>query len=229
MGARNDEDRRILVRRLGRQDYATVFEAMRNFTQSRSAEDLDELWFVEHPPVFTQGLAGKPEHLLDTDNIPVVQSDRGGQVTYHGPGQLIAYLLLDLARGRLGIRKLVSILERSVIELLAEHGVKARARADAPGVYVDERKVAALGLRVRHGRCYHGLSLNVDMDLTPFRGIDPCGHPGMAVTQLVELGVDLDVGAAGERLTDHLAGLLGMRARMLAPEDDEQAAGAGTA
>ncbi len=219
----------LLVRRLGLVPYASSWEAMKAFTADRTSATPDELWLLQHPPVYTLGLAGRKEHLIDPGAIALVHSDRGGQVTYHGPGQLIAYLLLDLARGRLGIRKLVSILERSVIELLAEHGVKARARADAPGVYVDERKVAALGLRVRHGRCYHGLSLNVDMDLTPFRGIDPCGHPGMAVTQLVELGVDLDVGAAGERLTDHLAGLLGMRARMLAPEDDEQAAGAGTA
>ncbi len=219
----------LLVRRLGLVAYASSWEAMKAFTADRTSATPDELWLLQHPPVYTLGLAGRKEHLIDPGAIALVHSDRGGQVTYHGPGQLIAYLLLDLARGRLGIRKLVSILERSVIELLAEHGVKARARADAPGVYVDERKVAALGLRVRHGRCYHGLSLNVDMDLTPFRGIDPCGHPGMAVTQLVELGVDLDVGAAGERLTDHLAGLLGMRARMLAPEDDEQAAGAGTA
>jgi lipoyl(octanoyl) transferase len=182
---------------------------MQQFTDSRNADTPDELWLVEHPPVYTQGLNGKPEHLLNPGEIPVIQIDRGGQVTYHGPGQVVAYLLLDLRRRNLGIRRLVELLEQTIIELLAEHGVSAEGRRDAPGVYVNNRKVAALGLRVRRGCCYHGLSLNVDMDLTPFEQINPCGYPGLQVTQLSELGISLDMTETRQALTTHLARILG--------------------
>ena len=183
----------LLFRRLGRCEYQPVFDAMRAFTDARAVDTLDELWWVEHPPVFTQGLAGKAEHLLAVGDIPVVQVDRGGQVTYHGPGQVVVYCLLDVRRLGLGVRALVTALERSVIDLLAVHGVAAAARPDAPGVYVEGAKVASLGLRIRRGRSYHGLSLNVAMDLEPFARINPCGHPGLRVTQLGDLGVDRGV------------------------------------
>jgi lipoyl(octanoyl) transferase len=200
----------LLLRQLGRQDYAFVWRAMRAFTDSRDSDTPSELWLVEHPPVFTQGQAGRSEHLLNPGDIPVVQSDRGGQVTYHGPGQVVLYVLLDLRRAGLGIRALVSRMEEAVIELLATHGVTATARPDAPGVYVDDAKIASLGLRVRHGRSYHGLALNVDMDLSPFGRINPCGHQGLAVTQLTALSADADPGSVGPALAEHLADRLGM-------------------
>ena len=171
----------------GLQDYQSTWEAMRAFSIRRDAETPDQLWLLEHPPVFTLGQAARREHLLDPGHIPVIRTDRGGQVTYHGPGQLIAYLLFDLRRGRIGVKRLVHLLEQVVIELLAAHGILAAARPDAPGVYVDGAKIASLGLRVRQGCSYHGLALNVDMDLAPFRRINPCGYPGLAVTQLTEL------------------------------------------
>lgn len=191
----------LLLRRLGRCDYLQVFTAMRAFTDSRDAAALDELWWVEHPPVFTQGMAGKPEHLLAPGAIPIMQTDRGGQVTYHGPGQLVVYCLLDVRRLGFGVRALVSALERAVIDFLAAHKITAQARPDAPGVYVAGAKVASLGLRIRQGCSYHGLSLNVNMDLEPFSRINPCGYPGLQVTQLRELGVNLELDAvAGELL-----------------------------
>lgn len=170
------------------------------FTEARGADTADEIWLVEHPPVFTLGLAGRREHLLAPGEIPVVGTDRGGQVTYHGPGQVVLYPLLQLRRHGLGVRRLVTLLEETVVDLLAEHGVAAAARPDAPGVYVDGAKVAALGLRIRHGCSYHGLALNVAMDLEPFGRINPCGHPGMAVTDLHRLGVDLDWAEAADAL-----------------------------
>ena len=175
------------VRRWGLRPYEATLEAMRRFTDERSAQTADELWLLQHPAVFTQGQAGKPEHLLAVGDIPVVQVDRGGQVTYHGPGQLIAYVLLDVRRKGLGVRELVSAMEDSLIALLADWGVQAEARADAPGVYVDGAKIASLGLRIRNGRSFHGLALNVDMDLAPFRRINPCGYAGLAMTQLRDL------------------------------------------
>lgn len=199
----------LLCRRLGRREYELVFDAMRAFTAGRDAATLDELWWVEHPPVFTQGLAGKAEHLLAPGDIPVVQVDRGGQVTYHGPGQLVVYCLLDVRRLGLSVRALVTALERSVIELLAAHAIVAHARPHAPGVYVEDAKVASLGLRIRQGRSYHGLSLNVDMDLAPFTRINPCGYPGLRVTQLRDLGVELTPDAAAEELLPRLGGKLG--------------------
>lgn len=196
------------VRFLGRVDYRETWLAMQRFTEERVPETADELWVLEHPPVFTLGLNGKPEHVLAPGDIPVVPVDRGGQVTYHGPGQLVVYVLLDVRRRRLGIRRLVSILEEAVVRLAADHGVHAAPRADAPGVYVDGAKLAALGLRVRRGASYHGLSLNVDMDLEPFRRINPCGYAGMPVTQLRDLGVACTVRETADRLLPHLTALL---------------------
>lgn len=197
------------IRRLGRAEYEPTWRAMQAFTAARDADTPDELWLLEHPPVFTLGLNAKPEHLLTPGAIPVVQIDRGGQVTYHGPGQLVAYALLDIARRGLGVQRLVQLMEQAVIDLLAEHGVRGEGRRDAPGVYVDGAKLAALGLRVKRGRTYHGLALNVAMDLEPFGRINPCGYPGMRVTQLVDLGISLDLDAVSERLASHLARLLG--------------------
>lgn len=199
----------LLLRRLGRCEYRPVFDAMRAFTDGRAATTPDELWWVEHPPVFTQGVAGKPEHLLAPGDIPVVRADRGGQVTYHGPGQLVVYCLLDVRRLGLGARALVTILEQAVIELLAAHGIVAQARPDAPGVYLEGAKVASLGLRIRQGRSYHGLSLNVAMDLEPFSRINPCGYPGLRVTQLRDFGVELTLEAAAEALLPRLGHKLG--------------------
>ncbi len=190
----------LRFRRLGHRAYEPVFDAMRAFTEARDANTLDELWQVEHPPVFTQGLAGKAEHLLAPGDIPVIRVDRGGQVTYHGPGQAVIYCLLDVRRLGLSVRGLVTALEQAVIELLAAYGVTAHARPDAPGVYVDGAKIASLGLRIRQGRSYHGLSLNVDMDLEPFTRINPCGYPGLRVTQLRDLGVSLTLAAVAEEL-----------------------------
>jgi len=174
----------IGVREPGLLDYLPTWQAMQRFTNGRGPETGDELWLLEHSPVFTQGQAGKAEHLLLPGDIPVVQVDRGGQVTYHGPGQLVGYLLLDVRRLGIGVRELVSRIERSLIELLAGYEVEAHARPDAPGVYVGEMKIASLGLRIRNGCSFHGLALNVDMDLAPFQRINPCGYAGMVMTQL---------------------------------------------
>ena len=189
-------------RQLGEVDYLPVFERMKAFTDSRDASTPDELWLLQHPRVFTQGQAGKAEHVLAPGDIPVVQVDRGGQVTYHGPGQWVIYLLVDLRRRNLGVRALVSLIEDAIVELLAEHGIRAAARPDAPGVYVDGDKIASLGLRVRRGCTYHGLSLNVDMDLEPFARINPCGHQGLRVTSMAELlpGSTPAMDAVGQRL-----------------------------
>ena len=177
---------RITVRHLGEVDYLDAWQKMQAFTDSRSADSDDEIWLLSHPPVYTLGKNGKPEHILDAGDIPVINSDRGGQVTYHGPGQLVVYILFDIARARIGVRQLVTIIEQSVIDLLADYGVTASARADAPGVYVNDAKIAALGLRVRKGRSFHGLSLNIDMDLEPFSRINPCGYQDLQVTQMSE-------------------------------------------
>ena len=178
---------------------------MQDFTAARDAATPDELWLVEHPPVYTLGTAGRAEHVLDAGAIPLIHSDRGGQVTYHGPGQIVAYLLLDLRRRGYGVRELVRRIEQTVIELLAGYRIQAQRRAGAPGVYVSEAKIAALGLRVKHGCTYHGLALNVAMDLEPFNRIDPCGYPGLQVTQLRDLGVGDSMAAVGDRLADLLA------------------------
>ena len=181
----------LLVKHLGRVEYEPTWRAMQQFTESREQGSTSEAWIVEHPPVFTQGQAGKPEHLLAVNEIPVVQSDRGGQVTYHGPGQVVIYLLLNLRDTGMGIRGLVTAIEDSIIAMLAEQNIDAASRRDAPGVYVDEAKIAALGLRVKRGFTYHGLSFNLDMDLSPFQQINPCGYQGLAVTQGSELGLSL--------------------------------------
>lgn len=183
--------RQLQERQLGRVDYQACWQAMRAFTECRDQTTPDECWVVEHPPVYTQGLGGRPEHLLNPGTIPVVHSDRGGQVTYHGPGQLVMYLLLDLARAGIGVRQLVRAVEAATLDCLEDLGIEGESRAGAPGVYVGGRKIASLGLRVRRGCSYHGLSLNVAMDLRPFDGIDTCGFPGLEVTQLRDLGVDL--------------------------------------
>ena len=193
------------MRRLGRRGYAQVWAEMRRFTEAQEASRGGEIWLLEHDPVFTLGQAGRPEHLLAPGAIRVLQSDRGGQVTYHGPGQLVAYVLLDLRQAGLGVRRLVQTLEQAVIDLLAEYRVSAERHAGAPGVYVGGAKIAALGLRVRHGCSYHGLSLNVDMDLEPFARINPCGYPGLAVTQLADQGGPRDLGRVGNDLLRHLA------------------------
>lgn len=188
------------MRRLGQVAYEPSWRAMQDFTARRTADTPDELWLLEHPPVYTQGQAGKPEHLIAATEIPVVPIDRGGQITYHGPGQVVAYVLVDLRRRGYGVRELVKRMEQAVIELLAGHGVTAARRAGAPGVYVDGAKIAALGLRVRHGCSYHGLALNVEMDLDPFAAINPCGYAGMPVTQCRDLGVTLSPPQAGQAL-----------------------------
>lgn len=172
---------------LGQQDYQTSWQAMSDFTNQRTAETVDQLWLVEHPPVFTQGQAGKAEHLLFPGDIPVVQTDRGGQVTYHGPGQLVAYPLLDLRRLNIGVRELVTRIEQTIVATLAHYAIESAAKADAPGVYVNGDKIASLGLRVRRGCSFHGLALNVDMDLSPFGRINPCGYQGLAMTQIRDL------------------------------------------
>ena len=174
-------------RRLGVVDYQPTFDAMKRFTAERTAETEDEIWLVQHPPVYTQGLTGRTEHVLDAGAIPVIQVDRGGQVTYHGPGQWVAYILYDLRRANVNIRELVTLLENAVVALLGEWGLSASGDPSARGVYVDGHKIAALGLKVSRGRAYHGLSLNVDMDLAPFKGINPCGYEGLEVTSMAAL------------------------------------------
>ncbi len=198
----------LTVRALGRVDYEKVWHDMQSFTAARTATTPDELWLLEHPPVFTLGRNGKQEHLLGTGDIPVIPVDRGGQVTYHGPGQLLAYTLIDLNRRRLGVQSLVHFLEQAVIELLANHGVTAHRRDRAPGVYVDECKIAALGLRIRKGCAFHGLSLNVDMDLAPFSMINPCGFAGLQVTQMADLGISTPLEAVAAEFHHQLECLL---------------------
>ncbi len=186
-------------------EYQSTWDAMRKFTAARGKETRDEIWLVQHPPVYTQGLAGKPEHLLNATNIPVVKIDRGGQITYHGPGQIVAYLLLDLRRWKINVRELVRMMEQAVIDLLAEFNVTALGREDAPGVYVDDAKIAALGLKISNGYCYHGLALNVDMDLTPFANINPCGYAGLRVTQASEQGITVPINELQALLAKNLS------------------------
>jgi len=186
-------DRQLHVRYLGLQPYLATWRKMSDFTQQRDEKTADEIWLVEHPAVFTQGSAGKAEHLLQQTNIPIVKSDRGGQITYHAPGQLIAYLLINLRRKNINVRKLVSIIEDSIISLLADYNVSAFAKADAPGVYINSKKIASLGLKIRRGCSFHGLALNVDMDLSPFLQINPCGYAGLEMTQCKDQGIKLSV------------------------------------
>jgi len=195
---------KAVVKRLGQVAYEPTFQAMQDFTAARTPETPDELWIVEHPPVYTLGQAGKPEHILADIGIPVVKIDRGGQVTYHGPGQVVIYLLLDLTRLKIKVRELVIAIEQGVIDFMSAHGVVAERRAGAPGVYVGDAKIAALGLKIKNGCSYHGLSLNVDMDLYPFTAINPCGYAGLKVTQTRDLGIPLTAHEAGEQLSQHL-------------------------
>jgi len=192
---------RFVIRRLGLTDYETTWKAMQAFTASRDADTPDELWLTEHPPVYTLGLNRKGVNPPLRDDIPLVATDRGGKITYHGPGQIVLYLLLDLKRNGLTVRQLVDRMEGAIIALLAEYGIAAQGRPDAPGVYVDGRKIASLGLRLKNGCCYHGLSLNVQMDMSPFDAIDPCGYPGLQVTQMQDLGIMLGPEQLSARLT----------------------------
>jgi lipoyl(octanoyl) transferase len=201
-----------VLRWLGRVDYEPTWRAMQRMVDERGPGARDEVWFLEHPPVFTLGMNSRPEHLLGTGDIPVVQVDRGGQVTYHGPGQLVVYPLLDLDRARLGVRALVEGIERAIVATVAEWGIEAIGRRDAPGVYVGPRKLASVGLRIRKGRSYHGLALNVAMDLEPFRRINPCGYAGLEMTQVSDLGGPADLGAVADVLAPRLLAALGFPA-----------------
>ncbi|KJQ86785.1 MULTISPECIES: lipoyl(octanoyl) transferase LipB [unclassified Vibrio] len=198
----------LVVKRLGRQDYEPVWKAMHEFTDQRTEETPDEVWLVEHNPVFTQGQAGKAEHLINTGDIPVVQSDRGGQVTYHGPGQLVAYFLINLRRKKLGVRDLVTTIENLVINTLKAYNIDSAARPDAPGVYVDGKKICSLGLRIRKGCSFHGLALNVNMDLTPFLRINPCGYAGMEMVQVSQFNGPSDAETVEKQLIEELVTLL---------------------
>lgn len=199
----------MIIKRLGVVDYAPALEAMRAYTAERGADSEDQIWLLQHPPVYTLGQAGKPEHLLhNPTGIPLVHIDRGGQITYHGPGQLIAYLLIDLARRRLKVRELVQLMEQAIIDTLAHHGLAAERKRGAPGVYIDEAKIAALGLRVKNGCSYHGLAINVDVDLAPFSGINPCGYEGLKTIRMRDFGVSASVEQVGECLLAQLERLL---------------------
>ena len=195
---------------LGRQEYVPLWRAMQTFTDERDASTPDEIWFCEHQPVFTLGLNAAPEHLLAPGDIEVVQIDRGGQVTYHGPGILMIYPLIDIRRGNFGVRNLVSALEQSVVDLLGEYGVEAAARPDAPGVYTDNRKVASVGLRIRRGASFHGMAMNVDGDLEPFQRINPCGYKELEMTDFKRLGVELSLEEAADRYLPHFLRHLGL-------------------
>ncbi len=202
------------VKYLGLADYLPVFEAMKHFTETRTDDTVDELWIVEHPQVFTQGQVGKPEHILNVTEIPIVRVDRGGQVTFHGPGQLVVYTLINFKKRKIGIRSLVRSIEASIIDTLGDYGIEAYGKEDAPGVYVAGDKIASLGLRIKNGAVYHGLALNVKMDLTPFTYINPCGYAGLKMTQMADLIANevvhqLSVNQVAERLVNHLKGYLG--------------------
>ncbi len=186
-------DQQLLIRPLEQGDYNTVAQAMRVFTDTRTSETPDEIWFIEHNPVYTLGQAGKLEHILNPGNIPIEKTDRGGQVTYHGPGQLVIYPLLNLRRLKLGVRELVSLLENTIINLLATYHINAEAKKEAPGVYVNSAKIASIGLRIRRGYCYHGIAFNIAMNLSPFAGINPCGISQLTITQLADLGGPTDL------------------------------------
>jgi lipoyl(octanoyl) transferase len=194
----------IQVKDLGNQQYLDTYQAMRDFSEQRDADTEDQIWLLEHPPVYTLGLSGKTEHLLNTADIPVIKTDRGGQVTYHGPGQLIAYLLIDLNRRSYAIKKFVYLMEASLIDYLQTFGIQAERKSGAPGVYVDGEKIAALGIRVRKGCTYHGLALNIDMDLSPFQGINPCGYEGLNCTQLINFKKDITVSEVKKNLPNYL-------------------------
>lgn len=198
----------LIIRQLANMEYTPVWQAMQHFTDNRGEQTADELWLVEHPAVFTQGQAGKAEHLLMPGDIPVVKVDRGGQITYHGPGQQVIYFMINLRRRKMGVRELVTLIENGLIAALADFGIEARARKDAPGVYVGDKKIASLGLRVRKGCSFHGLALNVNMDLAPFLRINPCGYAGLEMVQTADISELNTVKTAGDTLVKHLAQLL---------------------
>ena len=200
-----DINQQLIIRQIDIGEYETIWQTMQQFTDNRDESVVDELWLVEHKPVFTQGQAGKEEHLLSTGDIPVVKVDRGGQVTYHGPGQLVVYILLNLKRRKMGVRDLVTQIEQAIVDLLAQYQITAYAKKDAPGVYVDDKKIASLGLRVRKGCSFHGLALNVDMDMEPFLRINPCGYAGMEMLQTKQIGGPQTVEEAGNKLGAILA------------------------
>ncbi len=200
---------KLIVKELGRREYMPVWREMQAFTSTRLSDTTDELWFVEHPSVFTLGVGGRAQHLLDPHNVPVIRSNRGGQVTYHGPGQIVTYTLFDMHRKKIGIRALVSLLENVVIELLKQLNIESHARKDAPGVYVGDSKVAALGLRISRGFSYHGFALNVGMDLTPYEWINPCGYQGLKITQLRDLGVSESIVDLKKRLKNIISSMGG--------------------
>jgi lipoyl(octanoyl) transferase len=206
-----------IVKRLGLVEYEPTWRAMQRFTEERSEQTPDEIWFLEHPPVFTLGMNAKREHVLAPGDIPVVQIDRGGQVTYHGPGQLVVYPLVDLRRAKLGVRDLVTALERSVIDYAAEFGAVAECRRNAPGVYVNDRKLASVGIRVRRGASFHGLAMNVNLDLEPFSRINPCGYEGLEMTRLSDLGGPASVDAAARGFEPHLLQALGFTSSCACP------------
>ncbi|OOF38304.1 octanoyltransferase [Rodentibacter trehalosifermentans] len=208
-------ERQLIVRQLGLQDYQEIWHKMQDFTDNRQTATLDEIWLVEHPPVFTQGQAGKPEHLLQSSAIPVVQSDRGGQITYHGPGQQVMYVLIDIRRQQnLNVRQLVTALEQSVVKTLADYGIEGYPKADAPGVYIDGKKICSLGLRIRKGCSFHGLAFNINMDLTPFHYINPCGYAGLEMCQLADFieKKEATLEKVSPKLIKHFAELLGYNA-----------------
>lgn len=198
------ENHSFSVKTLGLTEYAATWQAMKEFTASRNEETQDEIWVLQHFPVFTQGIAGKPEHVLNAHGIPIVKTDRGGQVTYHGPGQIIVYLLLDIRRLRLGVRELVRCMENSVIDLLKEYRIEAIGCTEAPGVYVDQAKIASVGLKIRKNFCYHGIALNIDVDLQPFSYINPCGYPGLRMTRTKDLGISDSLDTLSIKLVHHL-------------------------
>lgn len=198
------ESSQLRIRYNGLMDYLSTWQAMKDFTAARTQDTPDEIWLLQHPPIYTQGVAGKPEHLLHNNGIDVIRIDRGGQITYHGPGQIIAYLLLDMRRLKLGVRELVRRMEGAVIDLLQDYRIDAAGRMDAPGVYVDGAKIAALGLKIKNGCCYHGLALNVHMDLLPFAAINPCGYAGLQVTQTRDLGITDGLEILNIKLADKL-------------------------
>lgn len=201
----------IIIKNLGLQPYEPIWQAMQSFTETRTADTPDEIWLLEHEPVFTLGRNGKKEHILSETNIPIIEIDRGGQVTYHGPGQLIVYLMIDIKRRGLGVRKLVTLIEQSIIDTLNEYQLSAKAKKEAPGVYIGDSKIAALGLRIKKGCSFHGLSLNLEMDLTPFKQINPCGYKNLEVIQLSDYIEDIDVSQVQQQLTFHLTRNLGYK------------------
>lgn len=210
------------IRELGLVPYESTWHDMQAFTENRDENTPDEIWLLEHPPVFTQGQAGKPEHLLQTGDIPVVKVDRGGQVTYHGPGQLVAYVLIDIKRAKIGVRQLVTAIEQAIVDTLATYQVTAAAKPNAPGVYVDDKKIASLGLRIKKGRSFHGLALNVDMSLEPFLRINPCGYAGLAMVQLKDFVSSPDMTQVKQQLANALAIQLGaVGVTHIAPSEEQ--------